>query len=92
MSAMSHTPALTTNDDIFSGGVVEAVIKELPIQRETTEHARILDKGSISLFVLGSVVFVAGLATGIWPIALAGLGPWLLLVIDSCGRKWGGVR
>lgn len=87
MSAMSNARILTTNDDIFTGGTVEAVIEELSTQREITEHARVLDKGAISLLVLGIVVLVAGIATGIWPVALAGLGPWLLLIIDISGRK-----
>lgn len=92
MSAMSNTRILTTNDDIFSGGMVEVVIEELSTLRETTGHARTLDKGAISLSVLGGVAFVVGIATGIWPVALAGLGPWLLLVIDIRVRRRREVR
>ena len=43
---------------------------------------------TLCLFVLGGVAFVAGMATGIWPIALAGLGPWLLLLV----QWWKGKR
>ena len=49
-----------------------------------TEH---LDGSTICLLVLGSIPLLAGLITGIWPMALAGLGPWLLACFDIGKRR-----
>jgi hypothetical protein len=93
----SHTRILEAsiqigNDDILSRRMFEAVIENLPAQVKTAEHNRTLDKGAISLFVLGIAAIIAGIAIGIWPVALTGLGPLLLLVIDIRERKLKGTR
>ena len=50
-------------------------------------HYSLLDGSTICLLVLGSIPLLAGLITGIWPMALAGLGPWLLACFDIGKRR-----
>ena len=35
------------------------------------------------LIGLGFVLIVVGIATGIWPVAVVGLGPWLLVWLNT---------
>lgn len=50
---------------------------------------KLLDANVICLLVLGLVPIVIGLATGIWPLALAGPWPWLLAWLDIRQRRRG---
>lgn len=50
-------------------------------------HGKLLDTNTKCLLGLGVVPIVVGIATGIWPVALAGLGPWLLAWLDTNQRR-----
>jgi len=50
---------------------------------------KLLDANVICLLGLGFVPIIVGIATGIWPIALAGPGPWLLAWLDISQRRRG---
>ena len=47
----------------------------------------LLDANVKCLLGLGFIPIIVGIATGIWPIALAGVGPWLLAWLDISQRK-----
>ena len=47
----------------------------------------LLDTNVKCLLGLGVVPIIVGIATGIWPVALAGLGPWLLAWFDTNQRR-----
>ena len=42
--------------------------------------------GEVCLFSIGGASILAGIVTGIWPVALAGIGPWLLALFDIHDR------
>ena len=48
-----------------------------------------LTGGEMFLVGMGSVCILAGIITGIWPVALAGIGPLLLVFFDVSERKSG---
>lgn len=50
-------------------------------------YGKLLDTNTKCLLGLGVVPIVVGIATGIWPVALAGLGPWLLAWLDTNQRR-----
>jgi len=50
-------------------------------------RGKLLDTNVKCLLGLGVVPIVVGIATGIWPVALAGLGPWLLAWLDTNQRR-----
>ncbi len=50
-------------------------------------YGKLLDTNIKCLLGLGAAPIVAGIAIGIWPVALAGLGPWLLAWLDTNQRK-----
>lgn len=56
--------------------------------KDSTQE-KLLDANVKCLLGLGCVPIIVGIATGIWPIALAGLGPWLLAWLDISQRKRG---
>jgi len=49
--------------------------------------SKLLDTNVKCLLGLGVVPIIVGIATGIWPVALAGLGPWLLAWLDTNQRR-----
>jgi len=49
----------------------------------------LLDANVKCLLGLGIVPIILGIVTGIWPMALAGLGPWLLAWLDIGERRRG---
>ena len=53
--------------------------------KDTARH-KLLDTNVKCLLGLGCVPIVVGIATGIWPVALAGLGPWFLAWLDTKQR------
>ena len=50
-------------------------------------HGKLIDTNVKCLLGLGVVPIIVGIATGIWPVALAGLGPWLLAWLDTNQRR-----
>ena len=50
-------------------------------------RGKLLDANVKCLLGLGFVPIIVARVTGIWPIALAGLGPWLLTWLDINQRK-----
>lgn len=48
---------------------------------------KLLDANVICLLVLGLIPIIVGVATGIWPVALAGPWPWLLAWLDIRQRR-----
>jgi hypothetical protein len=50
---------------------------------------KLLDANVACLLGLGFVPIIVGIATGIWPMTLVGLGPWLLAWLDISQRKRG---
>ena len=50
---------------------------------------KLLDANVICLLVLGLAPIIVGSVTGIWPMCLAGIGPWLLAWLDISQRKRG---
>jgi len=50
---------------------------------------KLLDANVKCLLGLGFVPIIVGIATGIWPIALAGPWPWLLAWLDISQRRQG---
>ena len=54
---------------------------------EDSVRGRLLDTNVKCLLGLGCIPIVVGIATGIWPVALAGLGPWLLAWLDTNQRR-----
>ena len=55
--------------------------------KKDSSHGKLLDTNVKCLLGLGGVPVVVGIATGIWPVALAGLGPWLLAWLDINQRR-----
>jgi hypothetical protein len=54
--------------------------------KDSTQE-KLLDANVKCLLGLGIVPIIVGIATGIWPIALVALGPWLLALLDTSQRK-----
>lgn len=54
---------------------------------EDSARDKLLDTNVKFLLGLGVIPIVVGIATGIWPVALAGLGPWLLAWLDTNQRR-----
>ena len=54
---------------------------------EDSVRDKLLDTNVKFLLGLGVIPIVVGIATGIWPVALAGLGPWLLAWLDTNQRR-----
>ena len=50
-------------------------------------YGKLLDTNTKCLLGLGAIPIVVGIVTGIWPVALAGLGPWLLVWLDTNQRR-----
>ena len=50
-------------------------------------RGKLLDTNVKCLLGLGVVPIIVGIAIGIWPVALAGLGPWLLAWLDTNQRR-----
>lgn len=50
-------------------------------------HDNLIDAHVKFMLGLGCIPIVVGIATGIWPVALAGLGPWLLAWLDTNQRR-----
>jgi len=61
-------------------------VEIIPVTGDST-RGKLLDTGSKCLIALGFVPIIVGIATGIWPVALAGLGPWLLVSFDINRRR-----
>ncbi len=64
--------------------------EDMPIAlaaEEDSARDKLLDTNVKFLLVLGGVSIVVGIATGIWPVALAGLGPLLLAWLDTNQRR-----
>ncbi len=55
--------------------------------KKDTARDKLLDANVKFLLGLGGVTIVIGIAIGIWPVALAGLGPWLLAWLDTNQRR-----
>ena len=85
MSAITSTKPLMADQDVRMKWV-KGDIKTIPTLRRSS-IASLFDAGTVCLFALGSVALIAGLATGIWPVALAGLGPLLLGLLEVRVRK-----
>jgi hypothetical protein len=66
--------------------VSRPVVKRRTVQVE--KSTSLFDAGAVCLLALATAALIAGLVTGIWPVALAGLGPGLLALLDIGGRKW----
>jgi len=62
------------------------------LSAEDSVQEKLLDANVICLLVLGLVPIIVGLATGIWPMALVALGPWLLACLDINQRKQGRIQ
>lgn len=65
-----------------------------PVVKDSV-RGRLVDTSTKCLLALGGVPIVVGIATGIWPVALAGLGPLLLAWLDinqqrRKRRRWAG--
>jgi hypothetical protein len=56
--------------------------------KDSTQE-KLLDANVKCLLGLGIVPIIVGIATGIWPLALAGPWPWLLAWLDISQRKQG---
>lgn len=56
----------------------------------TEARSRVLDKPAQCLLALGIGAVIAGTISGIWPIALAAVGPFSLALLDTRERR--GVR
>lgn len=54
---------------------------------EDSVRDKLLDTNVKCLLGLGVVPIIVGIITGIWPVALAGLGPWLLAWLDTNQRR-----
>ena len=54
---------------------------------EDSVHGKLIDANVKCLLGLGVVPIIVGIATGIWPVVLAGLGPWLLAWLDTNQRR-----
>jgi len=54
---------------------------------EDSARDKLLDTNVKCLLGLGGIPIVVGIATGIWPVALVGLGPWLLAWLDTNQRR-----
>ncbi len=57
------------------------------LAEEDSVRDKLLDTNVKILLGLGVIPIVVGIATGIWPVALAGLGPWLLAWLDTNQRR-----
>lgn len=68
---------------------IEADIQDASLLSRKARPMRLFDSGAVCLFTLGGAAFAAGLISGVWPVALAALGPWLLLLVDVGGRTRG---
>lgn len=69
-------------DILWSEDQGEAVpVVKVPVR------GRLLDTSTKCLLALGSAPVIVGIATGIWPVALAGLGPLLLAWLDTNRRR-----
>jgi len=53
---------------------------------------KLLDTNVKFLLGLGVIPIIVGIAIGIWPVALTGLGPWLLAWLDTNQRRQKGKR
>ena len=48
---------------------------------------KLVDTNVKTLLGLGVVPIIVGIATGIWPLAMVGLGPWFLAWLDTNQRR-----
>ena len=48
---------------------------------------KLVDTNVKILLGLGVVPIIVGIATGIWPLAMVGLGPWFLAWLDTNQRR-----
>lgn len=58
-----------------------------PLGAKDLTQEKLLDANVKCLLGLGIVPIIIGIVTGIWPIALVSLGPWLLALLDINQRK-----
>jgi len=61
-------------------------VEAIPVV-EDSARGRLLDTNVKCLLALGGVPIIVGIAIGIWPVALVGLGPWLLAWLDISQRR-----
>lgn len=63
-----------------------AQYRHIGIVRENRQSIRVTS-GELFLFAVGAACLGVGIATRIWPVALASIGPCLLALIDMFERK-----
>jgi len=59
----------------------------IALEVEDSAKEKLLDASVNCLLILGIVPIIVGILTGIWPIAIVTLGPWLLALLDIRQRR-----
>ncbi len=67
----------------------EARVAELALIEIAQEPAIRVNRGEVFLFTIGGICLSIGIGFGIWPVALAGLGPLILAAFDIVDRARG---
>ena len=87
MSSMQYKTMVMSLDEYEWEHESERVLSA----KESTKE-KLLDANVKCLLGLGFIPIIIGIATGIWPMALVGLGPWLLACLDINQRKQGRIQ